>query len=650
METNILCEKEERTALANLYEGISVLLQDSDDEEEKRKIKKALQGMSANTTYIVLGETGSGKTGILRNLFQDVFEAEPNLPGDICEYRWGEQEFSSPVSDGFQKRFLPADNMRGLSIIDTRGLNQIGPSALEKIQSLVGDANAIFVSLDAQHVNSARLWDLIENFPSKRMVFFLTKCDLLQPEELDRAKEKLGCYMRESDISAPIFPVSLVEGVDTVGTVPLEEVRLYVKEQLIGPNPILNKQRENVEKAKILLVDLEKSFTLRKKQYTSDAEILRKINRAMDGYVANHKEMLTGLIKKLEIEVNKDIDGYEKEIISKIDPYKIKERFRTKEAFTDYLNMVNENYKNMMSDSVNRKTIEVMKGCLHDLELVFKEAIGYFNTRENILELNDRFYGTLSKSKHQMVAETREVIAGTGELYKTLSDASEELFLQVWNAREEYDAAIRKRRALSVLGGGGAGGVLGAIGGVAMGEAAAGAVAGIGAAAGSAIGSAGAAAATAVGTVSTAAGAAVGTAGSAAGATVSAVGAVAGAGFGAIFTPVVVAGLVVVGIIVGAALVNSIAKSLYDPKAAGKMEETTRKCIEQFKAEVEHTRKIMLEQITAQITEIFEKELASVDSCFTEFRMSVNIDERKLPILEQKLLETEKLLQYIDNI
>lgn len=92
METNILCEKEERTALANLYEGISVLLQDSDDEEEKRKIKKALQGMSANTTYIVLGETGSGKTGILRNLFQDVFEAEPNLPGDICEYRWGEQD------------------------------------------------------------------------------------------------------------------------------------------------------------------------------------------------------------------------------------------------------------------------------------------------------------------------------------------------------------------------------------------------------------------------------------------------------------------------------------------------------------------------------------------------------------------------------
>lgn len=630
METNILCEKEERTALANLYEGISVLLQDSDDEEEKGKIKKALQGMTANTTYVVLGETGSGKTGILQAIFQDVFDAEPNLPGDICEYRWGEQEFSSPVSDGFQKRFLPADNMRGLSIVDTRGLNQIGPGALEKIQSLVGDASAIFVSLDAQHVNSARLWDIIENFPSKRMVFFLTKCDLLRPEELEKAKEKVECYMRESDISAPVFPVSLVEGTGTVGTVPLEEVRFYVKEQLIGPNPILNKQRENVEKAKMLLVDLEKSFTLRKKQYVSDAEILRKINHAMDGYVANHKEMLTGLIKKLEIDVNQYIDKYEKEIISRIDPYKIKERFRTKEDFTYYLNMVNEQFKGEMSDSVNRKTIEVMKNCLHELELVFKEAIGYFNTRENILELNDRFYGTLSKSKNQMVAETREVVVYTGELYKTLSDASEELFLQVWSAREEYDAAIRKRAVSAIAGGAAVGG------GTAL---------GIAAAAGHAAASA--AAATAAAATATAATATAATATAASGGALSAFVTALGGG---LLGGVAVVALVGIGVIVGGALINSIAKSIYDPKAAAKMEETTQKCIEQFRTEVGHTRKMMIEQITAQITAIFEKELASVDGCFTEFRMSVNIDERKLPILEQKLLETEKLLRYIDNI
>ena len=58
----------------------------------------------------------------------------------------------------------------------------------------------------------------------------------------------------------------------------------------------------------------------------------------------------------------------------------------------------------------------------------------------------------------------------------------------------------------------------------------------------------------------------------------------------------------------------------------------------------------MIEQITAQITEIFENELAAVDGCFAEFRMSVNIDERKIPLLEQRLLEAEDLLMKIDSI
>lgn len=109
-------------------------------------------------------------------------------------------------------------------------------------------------------------------------------------------------------------------------------------------------------------------------------------------------------------------------------------------------------------------------------------------------------------------------------------------------------------------------------------------------------------------------------------------------------------GLVGIGVIVGAVVVNSIAKTLYDPKAAQKMEETTQKCVEQFKAEVNHTRAKMIDQISLQITEIFEKELASVDGCFTDFRIAVNIDEKKIPALEQKLLETQRLIMEIDTI
>lgn len=576
MQTNILCEREEQTALTNLFEDLSSLLQDCDEEEEKERIKKALQSMKNNTTYMFLGEEGSGKTSLLRALFQDIFDTSENMAGDVCEYRWGEQDFTTPVTDGVQKRFVTNENMKGLSIIDTRGVNRIAENSLEKLRKLAENCSAIFVVLSADHVGSPRLWDFIENFPTKNMVFFITKCDLVSLDELEKNINKAKRYMEDAGISATVFPVSIKE--TAAGSISMEEVRLYIREQLIGPNPILRKQRENVEETKNLLAELNKSFALRKQQYTSDAEILQKINHSMDAYVADHKKTIADLTEMLAIEINKDIDSYQQEIISKMDPYKIKERFRTKEDFAYYLNMTNENYKAMMTDSVNQKTIEALKGCLHDLEIVFQEAVGYFNTRENILELDDRFYGSMSKSKTQIVAETKETVISAGELYGRLSNASEELFLKIWGARDEYDKKIRQRRALSVAGGGGAGAAITA--------------------------------------------------------------AVVASSFTAIC----------IGVIVGAVVINIIAKNLYDPKAAGKMEETAQKCIEQFKAEVDHTRAQMIEQVTEQVTSIFEKELASMDGCFTEFRMSVNIDEKKLPLLEQKLKETEKLIEVINNL
>ncbi len=603
MEGNILCERKEQTVLSGLFEDMSVLIQDSDDTVEKEIIKKALQGLTDTTTYIVLGEEGTGKTSLLHILFQDIFEVKEDMLGDICEYRWGEQEFTTPLIDGFQKKFLSSENMKGLTIIDTKGINCVNDAALKRINESAEKCDAILVVLDAGCVGSIRLWDFIEAFPSKRMLFFLTKCDLISSEELEKNIEKVKCYMKESNISAPVFPISITEDKLINGTVTLEEVRLHIREQLIGSNPMLSKQMQNVEEAKKVLVQLQDSFLLRKKQYESDAGILQKINQSMDSYVANHKKVIAELIGKLTIEVNKDIDDYEREIISKLDPYKIKERFRKKEDFEDYLNMVNENYKTMMNDSVNRKTIEAIKGCLHDLEIVFQEAVGYFNTRENILELNDRFYGSLSKSRKQMVAETKETVVSTSELYRTLSDASETLFLQIWNERKKYDAKIRNRKILSTLGGGSVLGTAGAVGGVALG-----------------------------------------------GAVSSAVGGTIGGIAGVLVGGIAVVGLVGIGVIVGAVVVNSIAKTLYDPKAAEKMEEATQKCIGQFKAEVDHTRSKMIEQISAQITEIFEKELAAVDGCFTDFRISVNIDEKKIPVLEQKLTETQRLLMEINSI
>lgn len=588
METeNILCQKREHVVLNKLFEDFKVLLQDSDADEEKERVKSSLQKMTDNTTYIILGNEGVGKTSLLRAVFKDMQSFADCFEGNFCEYRWGEQEVLTPLVDGMCKHFVTSENMRGISIIDTKGIDVLSDNARKTLRGHIRRSSVVFVVFDASNIRNPNLWDVIEGCLEKRMIFFLTKCDLISEQDLKQNIKKMKSYLQESGISAPLFAVNRSEDKEITGTVSLEYVRSHISEHVVGRNPMLNKQMENIQEMKNVLVKLIDSFALRKRQYTSDYEILQKINQSMDNYVLNHKQFLDKFIGELKIEVNKDIDNYENEIISKLNPYKIKERFRNKEDFQNYLNMVNENYKTMMSDSVNRKTIEAIKSCLRDLEIVFQEAVGYFNTRENILALNDKFYGSLSTGRKQMVNETKDVIASAGELYRTLSDASETLFMQIWEARKKYDTNAQNINIASAVTGGGVGG--------------------------------GAAAAAIVASE---------------------------AAFG-FFT----GGLIVVIVAIsGAILINKMAKAFFDPKNENKLEETTRQCIEEFKAEVKQTRTRMIDQITAQITEIFENELAAVDGCFTEFRMGVNIDERNIPMLEQRLFEVEDLLMKIDSI
>lgn len=611
--TNILCEKREQLVLTDFFENFKALLQDSDAGQEKERIKSSLRKMTDNTTYLILGNEGVGKTSLLRVIFQDMMSFPDCLDSDLCEYRWGEQEMLTPIVDGMCKRFVTSENMKGISVIDTKGIDVISDTARKTIQRQIERSSAVFVVFDAGNIRSPKLWDVIEGCPEKRMIFILTKCDLISEADIAQNIGKMKSYMQESGISAPLFAVNCSEGKEIAGTVSMEYVRTHISEHVVGRNPMLNKQMENIQEMKNVLIQLRDSFALRKKQYTSDYEILQKINQSMDNYVMNHKQFLDKFIGELKIEVNKDIDNYENEIISKLDPYKIKERFRNKEDFQDYLNMVNENYKTMMSDSVNRKTIEAIKSCLRDLEIVFQEAVGYFNTRENILALNDKFYGSLSTGRKQMVNETREVIVSTGELYRTLSDASETLFMQIWEARKKYDTNARNFSIAAAMTGGAVGG---------------GVSAGILAAINSAA------------TVGTTTAATTGTAAATAGT-------VAGTATVGLFGSVLIVAVVAIA---GAIVINKIAKAFFDPRNENKLEETTRQCIEEFKAEVNQTKIRMIDQITAQITEIFENELAAVDGCFAEFRMGVNIDERKIPMLEQRLLEAEDLLMKIDSI
>ena len=589
MEQNILCQRDDQVALTDLFEGVSRLLKDCDDSKEKERLKEIIHSMNDTVSYVFLGEEAVGKTSLMKKVFQNVVDVDWQMSADVCEYRYGEQAFASQPISGYQKRFVPSENLKGISLVDTRAINKMTQDGRQKLSELIEKCQVLFVVLDVRRVGSPGLWDVMEEFHAKNMTVFVTKCDLVSEEEMAAAVEKTKSYLREAGITAAVFPVSLTRENVVAGIVPIDEACLYIRNEIVGENPILAKQERNVEEIKGLLKELDHSFSLRRRQYDSDAAILKKINAGLDRYVVNQEKRVAGLIDQVTEDINREITSYQNEIISRLDPYKIKERFRSQQDFTDYLNTVNDNYKKIMNDSVNQKTISVIKECLHELEMVFEDAVGFFNERENILALNDRFYGSLSTSRKNMVTDTKQNTYEISNCYKTLYDASETLFLEIWKERKRYDRARLTERTLSV-GGGALGGALG------------------GAAIASAVFKAGTAAMT----------------------------------FG-------MTGLVIIGVIVGAVVVAKIASNLYDPRNADRMEEAVQKSIAQFKEEVNRTRTQMIEQVSAQMKEIFSNELAIADGYFKEFRMSVNIEERNLPLLETNLEQIHDLLRAIEQ-
>ena len=76
----------------------------------------------------------AGKTSLLNALFQEMTSFLDDFAGKICEYRWGEQELTTPPVDGVQKKFVTMENMRGISIVDTKGIHRFSQGASKKVK------------------------------------------------------------------------------------------------------------------------------------------------------------------------------------------------------------------------------------------------------------------------------------------------------------------------------------------------------------------------------------------------------------------------------------------------------------------------------------------------------------------------------------
>ena len=621
---------EDRQVVEELLKNVNQVIKDSDALEEKESIRVFLQQVSEAMSFVVIGSSQVGKSSLLNALFQFALFDQENLEDTegFCEYRGGAEKTVVQPDEYTRRVFIPGETLNGLQAVDIPGIDQISrKDYLERIKEYIQRSSVLLAVYDARKVTDYKVWDFLEGVTARKVVFVLTKCDLAEPEVVEQNKERLKQYMSEAGLLAPVFKVSARW--DEAGLADksgMGELRQYISAHVIGENPVLRNQQENLTKLKTMLGELSVSFEKRVQQYDQDAAILRNISACLDSFVSKNQEHVDTLKESLRREIENHIHSYQTEIIAKLDPHKIKERFPNGSAdFVDYLNLMNEGYRKRMTDSVNRMTQESVQAYLAKLEKVFDEATGYLRTRKSLIALEDKFYGSMIESKKGMVQRTTHSAEAAKDYYHTLADASTELFTKLWKARGDRDRVVTNV--------GTAGGLTGAAAGVGAGILIAKTLAGAaGAATTAAVETATAAGVGAAGATAGAAGAAAATSAGATAAGAAAAGAVtAGAtSIAAVLWPVVVG-------LIGAVLIAAIAKKIAEANTLPELEKRVAEAIEEFKEEVARTKVEMTDRILDTVERMFLRELDIVDKSFSEFRMSVNIDSRNIPLLEEKM-------------
>lgn len=598
----------DKQLMEELLKNVDSVIKDSDAAEEKEAVQRFLQKVSEAITFVAVGSSQVGKSSLLNALFQFTLFEKNNVvtTGGFYEYRCGAAEATLRPDSHTTRIFRTAEDLNGLQIVDMPGVGRLESKELqERVREYIQRSSVLLAVFDAQNVKDYAVWDILEGIEARKTIFALTKCDLTEPEVLAENEKRLEQYMAEAGIQAPIFRVSAKweeEGQkDKSG---MEELRRYIHVQVIGDNPILSNQQENLEKLGNMLKDLSVSFEKRKKQFMADAAILENINLALDTFITNNQSYVEDLKESLRREIEREVEAYKNEIITKLDPHKIKERFPNGNAdFVDYLNLVNEGYRKRMTTNVNRMTQESVQKYLSGLELVFEDATGYLRKRESLLALEDKFYGSMAESKKYMVQKTASSMDSSKDFYHTLSEASEELFMKIWEARGKRDRIVKNVKT--------AGGLMGAAAGA----------------------GAGAAIASAVGTAITLA--------------------FEGTELAALATTVATAGTILWPVVVGlisAAVIASIAKKIASANTLPQLERKVAEAIEEFKEEVERTKTEMTYQILDTVERMFRQEMESADRSFADFRISVNIDSKNVPLLEEKMQIVNDYMQQIEKL
>ncbi|MEM8558870.1 MAG: dynamin family protein [Bacteroidota bacterium] len=204
-----------------LLDRLAALLTSVDaDTATTTRLEDVAHNLSDLFLVVVVGEFNAGKSTVINALFGEVVMEEGPVPttDKITVLRHGERAETHRRSPFVTERRLPADFLRGLTLVDTPGTNSIVQEHQALTEDFVPRADlVVFVtSYDRPLSDSERTFlGFIRDTWGKQLVFVLNKADLADDgsEDPEGALAQVLAHVREGTerlmgFSPKVFPVA----------------------------------------------------------------------------------------------------------------------------------------------------------------------------------------------------------------------------------------------------------------------------------------------------------------------------------------------------------------------------------------------------------------------------------------------------------
>ena len=172
------------------------LCADIDDEglnEAKVAVEHSIEQMARDCRVVMIGASGSGKSELLAGMVGCPVLAKV---APVHHYlRW---RYLNTGGNADYCRYLAEPRIAGLELVNTRGCEE--PAVAEAVAPLLPGADAVVAVVDARHVQSSPVWEMLAPLPEEggpACLVALTHTDALDAEHTVTLSDKVRALCRE---------------------------------------------------------------------------------------------------------------------------------------------------------------------------------------------------------------------------------------------------------------------------------------------------------------------------------------------------------------------------------------------------------------------------------------------------------------------